>query len=157
MTESSNGTGRADVAAETVTRLLTLSGFEPSLKTTENEERIGISIELGADDIPTIVGPQGQTLAAYQLLANRILSREDGEGKPISLDVSGYGVLREQRLEKLAHRLGDVASGKGVEIRLYGMNPRDRRSMHMGLQSLDAVQTFSEDEGIARRLVITRR
>ena len=52
MTESSNGTGRADVAAETVTRLLTLSGFEPSLKTTENEERIGISIELGADDIP---------------------------------------------------------------------------------------------------------
>lgn len=157
MSQASSQSARSQVAASTVTRLLELSGFEPAVRAAEDDERISIVIEVPADDVQTLVGPQGQTISAYQLLANRMVQRIDGEGKPVSLDVAGFSVLREQILERLAGRLADVATKKGVELRVYGMNPKDRRSMHMALQSMSAVQTFSEDEGIARRLVITRR
>ena len=90
-------------------------------------------------------------------LANRILQRIDGEGKPVNLDVAGAGEARERRLQRLAERLADSVAEHGLEARIYGMNPKDRRSMHVALQSMNTIQTFSEDEGIARRLVITRR
>ena len=157
MQQATSETARAQAAVGTVTRLLELSGFEPTIKASEDEERISLVIEVPVDDVQTLVGPQGQTISAYQLLANRVVQRVEGDGKPISLDVAGFSVLREQVLERLAGRLAEVATKKNVELRVYGMNPKDRRSMHMALQTMATVQTFSEDEGIARRLVITRR
>ncbi len=149
---------RLDTALNVVKRLLDLSGFDATLNVTEGDERIDVVLGVSApDDIAILVGAQGQTLAAYQLLANRILQRIDGEGKPVNLDVAGAGEARERRLQRLAERFAGSVAEHGLEARIYGMNPKDRRSMHVALQSMNTIQTFSEDEGIARRLVITRR
>lgn len=149
---------RSRAALEAANNLLRLSGFDASITVRESSERIELDISVDEGDIPLIVGGQGNTLQAYQLLVNRMVHHDnDDDDRPINLDVAGFGESRARRLARLATHVADAVKERGLEARVYGMNPKDRRSMHMALQTLPGVHTFSEDEGIARRLVISRR
>ena len=149
---------RTAAAVNAASELLRLSGFVASVAARSGAERIDLDVSIDESDVPLLVGGQGQTLQAYQLLVNRMVQREhDDDDRPINLDVAGFGESRARRLAKLANQLADVVREKGLEARVYGMNPKDRRSMHVALEEIQGVQTYSEDEGIARRLVVTRR
>ena len=61
------------------------------------EDRNGkMAVRISSEDAGRIIGRRGQTLESLQLLANRIMFKEDEECPRISLDIDGYsdGVLR---------------------------------------------------------------
>ncbi len=102
-----------------------------------------------------IIGRRGQTLDALEHIVNRIVFRDDTEpGLRVSLDVEGYRERRQKSLEELAERLAAKARETGRFVTLNPMSPRDRRIVHLALQSDPSVSTRSEGEGHYRKLVI---
>lgn len=154
-TSSSEAT-RGERAASVLSHLLVRSGVPAEIEVTETSERIRLDVyPESEDDAELLIGRQGRTLHAYQFVLNRIVNRFPEDRKPVNIDVSGYAKQRSTRLEQLAERLAHTTRSAGVEIRLHGMNPADRRTVHMALEQEAGVNTHSEDEGIGRKLVVT--
>jgi len=115
-----------------------------------------IHLALSGVDSGMIIGRRGQTLDALEHLASRIVFRDDVDpGMRLVVDVEGYRQRREESLRQLARRLAEKAKETGRVVTLNPMSPRDRRIVHLTLQSDSAVSTMSEGEGHYRRLLIT--
>jgi spoIIIJ-associated protein len=154
--------GAGDVTEEgsealaTLRRLLELSGMSSGVELTETDDRIRLNVTPeNEEDASLLVGRQGRTLSAYQFIMNRMVRRGDGQTKPVSVDVSGYGERRREQLEELAGRLAETVANNEIAVHISAMNPSDRRSVHLALEGRDGLRTYSEDEGIARRLVVS--
>jgi spoIIIJ-associated protein len=105
-----------------------------------------------------VIGRRGQTLDALEHLVGRIVSRDESEhGMRIALDAEGYRQRHQESLEDLARRLADKARTTGRPVTLNPMSPRDRRVVHLAVESEPGVSTCSEGEGLYRRVVITPR
>lgn len=114
-----------------------------------------IQLSLSGSDSGMIIGRRGQTLDALEHLVNRVVFRDDSEHSVrVSLDVEGYRQRRQESLEQLALRLAAKARATGRLVTLNPMSPRDRRIVHLTLQSDPSVSTRSEGEGHYRKLVI---
>jgi len=114
-----------------------------------------IQLSLSGRDSGMIIGRRGQTLDALEHLVNRAVFRDDtGHGVRVSLDVEGYRQRRQESLEQLALRLAAKARATGRLVTLNPMSARDRRIVHLTLQSDPSVNTRSEGEGHYRKLVI---
>jgi spoIIIJ-associated protein len=146
-----------EFAVEVLEDVLELSGFaEVKVEVEEEDDRIRLGVApADEDDAALMVGRQGNTMAAYQFIVSRIVQREFEGRVRVSLDVAGYGQNRKTQLESLGERLASAAYKNNLEMRILGMNPADRRAVHMSLAERKKVKTWSESEGIARRLVIS--
>ena len=143
-------------ARDTVAELMRLSGIEAEVELVETDERIRVEVyPTDEDDVPLLVGRQGRIMSAYQFLVNRMINRSPNFRKPISIDVSGYVEQRRTRLGELGSRLSAVARDNELEVSVLGMNPADRRAVHLSVIDSDGAHSFSEGEGISRRLVVT--
>lgn len=107
----------------------------------------------GADEA-LVIGRHGQVLDALEHVLNRIAFRDDYGAGRIMVDVDGYRQRREESLQALAQRLAERAKETGRPVTLDPMTARDRRVVHLALQSDPGVVTRSEGEGQFRRLVI---
>ena len=115
-----------------------------------------IHLSVRGADTGIVIGRHGQTLDALEHLVSRIVLREEvSPDLRILVDMEGYRQRRQESLEQLARRLADKAKATGRAVALDPMTPRDRRTVHLALQSDPAVTTISEGEGNFRRLVIT--
>lgn len=147
---------RAERARTVLSDLLTRSGFVAEIEATETEDQIRLDVQPSeVDDIQLLVGRQGRTLAAYQFILNRMVNRFPEDRKPVSLDVSGFAEQRKDRLRGMAKRLAGTSRDSNIQVRMRGMNPADRRVVHLALEDEDGIHTFSENEGIARELILT--
>jgi spoIIIJ-associated protein len=151
------GSQQAADAKDTLQKILALSGIEVDVVASEDADRIRLNVSPSdSDDIPVIVGVQGRTRNAYQLLVNRMIGQrfDRDECKRISIDVSGVIKEREDHLGTMAQRVAEVARANHLQIEMVGMNPADRRIVHMTLADESDLNTYSTHEGIGRRLVI---
>lgn len=147
---------RGDRALEVVSQLLELSNIGAQVDVEEGEDRIRIEVVPENEaDVDLLVGRQGHTLSAFQYIANRIVNRFPENRKPIGIDVSGYIAQHRTKLESFAQRVQDKLVDNDVEISIVGMSPGDRRTLHLALSESNKVRTFSQNEGIARRIVVT--
>src|SRR4029077_15388974 len=148
--------GAASRAREVLEALLVHLVDGPQVEEIHGEDEETIHLSLSAADGGMMIGRRGQTLDALEHLVSRIVFRDDGErGLRIALDVEGYRQRREDSLRQLAQRLATKAKETGAVVTLNPMSPRDRRIVHLALQSDPDVSTVSQGEGSYRRLVIT--
>ena len=156
MTEETTNSTKAERAATVLSDLLTRSGVTAEVQSQETDERVRLEVTgVTEEDADLLVGRQGRTLSAYQFIVNRIINRFPEDRKPISIDVDGYARRRGARLETMATRISQTIEQSGLELSIQGMNPTDRRVVHMALAEEKAISTRSEDEGIARCLVVS--
>ncbi len=149
--------GRADLALDFVIDVLASMGMDCTVDLLENEEEDPpeeIRLEIEGKDAGRIIGKKGQTLAALQFLANRVINRPGKTRRHVVIDAEGYRARREETLSSMARRLGRQAVDEGKIITFEPMNPQDRRVVHMALASFPGVITKSDGEGDARRVQI---
>lgn len=149
--------GRADTALDFVIDVLATMGMDCTVDLLENEptdppEEIRLEIE--GPDAGRIIGKKGQTLAALQFLANRVVNRPGRSRRPVVLDAEGYRARREDTLATMAQRLGKRAIDEGKIITFEPMSPQDRRIVHMALAEMTGLVTKSDGEGAQRRVQI---
>ena len=116
-----------------------------------------VHLTVSSDNPGILIGKHGQTLNAVEYLLNCILNRSSLVKKKVFVDAEGYRERREQMLTDLASRAAAKVKQTHQEIVLDPMPPRDRRIIHITLQSDEDIRTYSRGEGMMRRVAVTTR
>jgi spoIIIJ-associated protein len=129
-----------------------LGPFEIS-EASENDALVVIQVRGSAAQ--RLVGGEGRTVDAMQLLANQVSVRVGGDDAPrVVLDVEGDADQRELYLTRVAERAASRARETGRPVALEAMNPKDRRTVHVALREADGIATMSVGDGRYRQVVV---
>lgn len=114
-------------------------------------------LDITGDNLAVLIGRHGRTLESLQFLITSILYRKLGFRYPVVIDVEGYKSRQRQKIEDIAYSAAQRAIEQDRRIKLRPMTPYERRIVHLYLRNDDRVETKSEGEGHARRVVIIPR
>ena len=147
----------AALASEAVGRLVRpIAGEESVLKAEVLDGRVRVSVE-GAEDSGLLIGREGQTLAALQYLASRIVSRAVNAAVRVQLDAGRYRQRQDEKLREVALALAERVRQTGRSFSTRPLSSYHRRIVHLTLQDVADVQTRSTGDGPLKRVVICRR
>ncbi len=149
--EQAESTG-LDQARAMLQEIVQLIGAEATVDVAH--DRDGPCLLIHGDESAVLIGRRGQTLDALEYLVNRIVAREEDQTGRIAVDSENYRERRRKSLEDLAHRLADRARLRGKPVTLNPLSPRDRRIVHLALQSDRSLTTRSSGKGYFRKLLI---
>src|SRR5690242_5006200 len=102
--------------SEILENILSMLSLEGSFEVEEKDDGVFVGIELS--DPGKLIGYQGQTLSALQLLINMMVARSVEDSKRVIIDVAGW---RQSKEEDLAQRARGWArqvmeTGKPMEL-----------------------------------------
>lgn len=131
----------------------------------DREIRTELTIEHGSvharveweGDAGLLIGREGQTLAALQYLASRMLSHVFNAALRVQLDIGDYRRKQDEKLRALALGLAEKARQTGRSWSTRPLSSYHRRVIHMCLQDVQDVQTRSSGDGPLKRVVISPR
>ena len=147
----------ADAAIDAIQEILKYFDVgEVSIEEYEGDEG-ELILDITGDDLAVLIGRHGRTLDALQFLISSITSCIVGHRYPIVVDVEGYKGRQRQKIEDIALNAADRAVSQDRSVKLRPMTPYERRIVHITLRNDDRVETVSEGEGRARRVVISPR
>jgi len=144
--------GKAELAAEMVTEILTRMGLGIEVKIREDADEV--ILDLSGGDTGRVIGKKGQTLDALQFIINKIVNRFPEGRRHVLLDSGDYRQRREDGLVSMARREAKRAVAQSRIVPLEPMSPRDRRVIHLSLAKFPGVSTRSDGQGQERRVRI---
>jgi spoIIIJ-associated protein len=118
------------------------------------EDADGITGEYVGEELGVLIGRQGQTIDAIQHLAYRIAYRGDRERKGVTVDAAGYRERRAVALRAAGDQAAEAAITDRRPVSLEAMTALERKVVHEHLKSRHDVETYSEGQEPARRLVV---
>jgi spoIIIJ-associated protein len=144
-----------DITAEILSRMEMAA--RPEI-TGEDLDTVYITIR-GNLDLSLLIGKQGQTLNALQLIVAMMANhaRPEEERKRLILDAADYRNRRERALSNMACRAAERAKSTGREVPLQPLNARERRIVHLALAGDNDVATRSEGEDPERYIIVAPR
>ena len=105
-----------------------------------------------------LIGYNSQTLNALQLITslivNQYFDRENESGLIVKVDVGDYRKSRDEKLEKLAVRVGREVARTKIPVKLRYMNAYERKIIHNKLSTWRDVKTHSEGVEPRRYIVV---
>ena len=141
--------------SEILENILGLLSLEGSFEVEEKDDFVNVSID--TDDAGRLIGRQGETISALQLLVNQILSRQledETSFKKVIIDVANWKKQKEGDLETRAKEIAEQVKESGAELELEPMPSWQRRIIHLTIESVEGVTTESIGEGEERHLVV---
>ncbi len=142
----------ADRVRELMERIANEAGVDASVLV--NEDNDGVTGEFVGDDLGLLIGHHGQTIDAIQHLAYRIAFRGMEERRRVVVDAAGYRERRAVALRAAADQAAEAAVHDGRPVPLEAMSALERKVVHEHLKSRHDVETYSEGQEPARRLVV---
>lgn len=120
----------------------------------EDDQALEAAVE--GSELGLLVGQKGVTLQAVQELVRSMVQRRFvGQSHArVRVDVAGYRARRKEALERFAASVADSVKESGVAKALDPMGSADRKIVHDAINEIDGVETVSEGEDAARRVVI---
>jgi spoIIIJ-associated protein len=149
---TSGSTDAATRVRELLEQIADATGVDAAVRVHEDPETI-IGEFVGAD-LGVLIGHHGQTIDAIQHLAYRIAFRGAPTRKRVVVDAAGYRERRAAALRAAADQAAETAVHERRPIALEAMSALDRRVVHEHLKGRHDVETYSEGEEPARRLVV---
>ncbi len=137
---------------ELMERVAAEAGVEASIELQEDDE--GISAEFVGDDMGLLIGHHGQTIDAIQHLAYRIAFKAANAPRGVVIDAAGYRDRRATALRATADQAAETAINDHRPVALEAMSALERKVVHEHLKSRHDVETYSEGQEPARRLVV---
>jgi spoIIIJ-associated protein len=114
-----------------------------------------LSGSLRGEDVGLFIGRHGQTIDAVQHLAQRIVFPEGPSPVRVVVDADGYRERRVETLQAEAEEAAEEARRLGRPVELEPMPASERRIVHEYLRERGGVETHSEGNEPARRLVVS--
>ena len=134
--------------------LLGHMNIDGSIEVEEDDEKISAMVY--GKGVGVLIGRRGKTLSDLQYLINIIMRRQFAAlNKMIVLDVENYRVRREQTLIQLAQNVARKVKDSGREQVLEPMTPQERRIIHLALQDLPGITTYSTGDEPYRKVVVS--
>lgn len=146
-------------AHDTLNTLLNHMGFEVHVSAnwvepSAADEPRTLLLLVEGDDLNTLIGPKGNTLAALQYLTRLMTGKQVQMGVKLLVDVQGFRQRHEEQLQRMAQRVAEQVTQRGRSIALEPMNSDERRLIHIALRDHPTVYTESAGEGDHRKVVI---
>jgi spoIIIJ-associated protein len=125
-----------------------------SVSVAEDDSALEATVE--GSELGLLVGQKGVTLQAVQELVRSMVQRRFvGQAHArVRVDVAGYRARRKEALERFATGVAETVRDSGVAKALDPMGSADRKVVHDVITDIDGVETVSEGEDAARRVVI---
>jgi spoIIIJ-associated protein len=120
----------------------------------EDPSRQSVQVNIQGNDLSILIGRQAETLNALQYITSLIVCKELGRSVPLSIDVEGYRIRREQQIRQLARRMADQAIKTQRRQVLEPMPSNERRLIHLELRDHPQVTTESIGEDPRRKVTI---
>jgi spoIIIJ-associated protein len=133
-------------------RIAAEAGVKASVAISEDTE--GVSAAYVGDDLGLLIGHHGQTIDAIQHLAYRIAFKGTESRKRVEVDAAGYRERRAVALRATADQAAEAAVHDRRPVALEAMNALERKVVHEHLKGRHDVETYSEGQEPARRLVV---
>jgi spoIIIJ-associated protein len=109
-------------------------------------------------DSKLLIGPQGDTLRACNMLLRRLLERNVGEGhEKCMLDVNGYQLERIRDIEQKAKILADRVRTFRSSAEMVPMNAYERMIVHSMFSEDPDICTESSGFGPTRHVILKTR
>lgn len=120
-----------------------------------DEKEDSADIYIFGEEAWNLVGKRGETLNSIQYLLGLVANNcyEDSYFR-INLDIENYRERREKSLKSLAHKTAKDTLRTKRKRFLEPMNPYERKIIHMEIESIDGVVSWSEGENQARHVVV---
>jgi spoIIIJ-associated protein len=148
---------QAEVAAEFLEGLFDLIGLpadaEPNL--VEGTMYVDVWGE-GGEGMGLLIGRHGQTLEALQELVRGSVQRQIEARCRVIVDVEDYRKRRRAQLASRARNVARRVKKTGRAESLDPMNPYERKIVHDAVGEVGGVESVSEGEEPARRVVVRR-
>lgn len=151
--------------SEILENILGLLALEGSFEVEENKDGVFVSID--TEDAGKLIGKNGETLAALQLIVNQIVSKakkessndkksaeEEGTSKRVIIDISNWRRSKEEELAHKARLWAEKVKETNQPLELEPMPSWQRRVIHVVIQETEGVESESFGEGRDRHLVI---
>lgn len=139
-------------------RIIELMGFDGTFsfkRTVENK----IYLSLETDSANILIGKQGRSLDALQVLANAYWTKKtegtEDRSFMIVLDIEDYRERYEEKLVSIALQSAERVRRSHNSLLLKPMNPFERRIVHSALNSVDNIKTHSEGTGNLKRIRVS--
>ena len=137
---------------ELMEKLVSEFGVDATVDVHEDDE--GVNGEFHGDELGLVIGHHGQTIDAIQHIAYRIAFRGSDARKRVVVDASGYRERRAVALRAAADQAAETAVHDHRPVALEAMSALERKVVHEHLKSRHDVETYSEGQEPARRLVV---
>lgn len=121
----------------------------------EVRETEGIyNVLLVTDNNPIIIGKDGRTIDAIQLLIRQALTTQVGKNIKVIVDASDYRNNKQRNFEREIKKIAKEVLKTRVEAKLDPMNSYNRRIVHSLLADYENIETESFGETPNRYVVI---
>jgi len=131
-------------------------GFEADVELTGREEG-KLKFDIHSEHSAIVIGRQGKTLDAFQLLCNIYAGRIDEHKLKIIVDAENYRERREAQLVRMANKVADQVRRSRSSRLLDPMNPFERRLIHTALNKRKNIETISEGDGLYKKIRVLYR
>ena len=101
-----------------------------------------------------LTGQDGKILDSLQYLLRKIVARKTEERLRISIDVGEFRQKRIEELREKALELAALVKEDGKTQTIPGLNPSERREVHMVLQEDKEIRSRSVGEGLFKKILI---
>lgn len=139
---------------EVINDIMKLMGVEVNLEVRRRDNNI--SIKLFSNNNAILIGKNGRTISALQLLLRQMVNNQTKNHVSIVLDVENYKEKKMKNIEYLAKKIAREVAKSKVEVKLDSMNSYERRIVHNALTNFKGVTTISEGEEPNRHVVIKK-
>ncbi len=134
--------------------LLSFFGVNVSVEASIEDDVIELSVP-STEINSLLIGRGAETLRSLQFLVSNVLRNKEATLTRVNLDIADY---KRQRADRLAEKAREWIA----EVRRTGtshverLNAADRRIVHQVATEYSDIKTFSEGEGLERRITITQ-
>ena len=137
---------------ETLTTIINLMNLNPTFEVKRRDNSINIKIY--SDNNSILIGKNGRSIQALQLLIRQMLANKLTNEVLVNLDVENYKEKKLKSIEFLAKKIAREVSKTKVETKMDSMNSYERRVIHNLLANNKYVYTESIGEEPNRCVVI---
>lgn len=111
-------------------------------------------VTLVSDQNAILIGKEGRTLNALQLLIKQAIKKETQLNIKLNIDASNYKLKKLKGLERQIRELAHEVLESKIDVSLDPMNSYERRLVHSMISEYKNLQSESIGEGRERHIII---
>ena len=120
------------------------------IKISHTEDTINIEISTNSGNL--LIGRAGQCINALEDVVQLMLNKNLNTRTKISIDTGNYRQKQKERLKTIANKAIEYVKRTKKIYRFYPMSAKERKFIHMYLKNIGGFDTFSEGEGLKRKV-----
>ena len=119
-----------------------------------SEDAGTIRFDVTGEHVGILIGRHGETLNAIQFLMSLVINGKVENHRGVIFDVENYRERQADKLENLAQRMAEKCRRTHRRVTVSPMNAAERRIIHITVEKINGVTSYSEGNEPHRRVVI---